>query len=70
MESICTELALCGSKNGCARSDNVFFLISEVCDGTVSLCEQPLISLHLQTAAIDNSADYLILINILVAQLE
>ena len=37
MESIYTELALYGSKNECARTDNVFSLISEVCDGTVSL---------------------------------
>ena len=31
------ELALYGGKNECARTDNVFFPISEVCDGTVSL---------------------------------
>ena len=37
MECIYTELALYGSINECARNDNVFFLISEVCDGTVSL---------------------------------
>ena len=37
MESIYTELALYGSKNECARTDNVFFSISEICDGTVSL---------------------------------
>ena len=37
MESIYTELALYGSKIECARTDNVFFLISEVFDGTVSL---------------------------------
>ena len=37
MESTYTELALYGSKNECARSDTVFFPISEVCDGTVSL---------------------------------
>ena len=37
MESIYTELALYGSKNECARTDNVIFPISEVCDGTVSL---------------------------------
>ena len=37
MESIYTELALYESKDECARTDNVFFLISEVCDGTVSL---------------------------------
>ena len=37
MESICTELALYGSKNECARTDNVYFSISEVGDGRVSL---------------------------------
>ena len=37
MESIYPELALCGSKNECARTDTVFFPISEVSDGTVSL---------------------------------
>ena len=37
MESIYTELALYGSNIECARTDNVFFPISEVCDGTVSL---------------------------------
>ena len=37
MESIYTELALYGSKKECARTDNVFLPISEVCDGTVFL---------------------------------
>ena len=37
MESIYTELALYGSKDECARTDHVYFPISEVCDGTVSL---------------------------------
>ena len=37
MESIYTELALYGTKNECARTDNVFSQISEICDGTVSL---------------------------------
>ena len=37
MESKYTDLALYGSKNLCATTDNVFFPISEVCDGTVSL---------------------------------
>ena len=37
MESIYTQLALYGSNNECARTENVFFPISEVCDGTVSL---------------------------------
>ena len=38
MESIYTELALYGRKNECARTDTVSLTISEVCDGTVSLC--------------------------------
>ena len=37
MKSIYTELALYGSKNECASTDNDFFPTSEVCDGTVSL---------------------------------
>ena len=37
MESIHLELALSGSKNVCARTDTVFFPISEVSEGTVSL---------------------------------
>ena len=37
MESIYPELALCGSQNECARTDTVFFPISEVSEGTVSL---------------------------------
>ena len=37
MESIYTEFALHGSNNECARTDNIFFLISEICNGTVSL---------------------------------
>ena len=37
MESIHTKLALYGSKNECARTDNVFSPISEVCIGKVSL---------------------------------
>ena len=37
MKSISTELALNWSKNECARTENVFSPISEVCDGTVSL---------------------------------
>ena len=35
MESIYTNLALYGSKNECAKTDTVFLLISEVCNGTV-----------------------------------
>ena len=37
MEIINTVLALYGSKNECARTDNVFMPISEVCNGTISL---------------------------------
>ena len=37
MESIYPDLALCGSKNLCARTDTVFFPISEVNNGPVSL---------------------------------
>ena len=40
MESIYPELALCGRKNECARTDTVFFSISEVSEGTVSLLAQ------------------------------
>ena len=36
MESIYSNLALCGSKNVCARTDTVFFPISEVSEGTGS----------------------------------
>ena len=35
MESIYAELALCSRKNKCARTDTVFFPISEVSEGTV-----------------------------------
>ena len=37
MESIYSELALCGSKNECARTDTIFVHLSEVSKGTVSL---------------------------------
>ena len=37
MESIYPKLALCGRKNECGRTDTVFFPISEVSEGTVSL---------------------------------
>ena len=37
MENIYPELALYGTKNECARIDTVFFPISEVSKGTVSL---------------------------------
>ena len=37
MVGIYTKLAFYGSKNECARTDNVFSSISEVRNGTVSL---------------------------------
>ena len=37
MESIYSKLALYGIENECARTDNVIFPISEICDGMVSL---------------------------------
>ena len=37
MENIYTELALYGSKDEYAKTDNVFIPISEFCNGTVSL---------------------------------
>ena len=49
MESIYTELALYGSKNGFARTDAVFLPISEVCDVTVSLNRPGLAGAVLQT---------------------
>ena len=39
MESLYTEFSLFGSKTECARTDDVFSPISEVCDGTVSLAK-------------------------------
>ena len=37
MESAYTKLALYGSQNECVTTDNIFFPITEFCDGTVSL---------------------------------
>ena len=37
IKNIYPELALDGSKNECAKTDNVFFLISEVCTSGVTL---------------------------------
>ena len=37
MVSTYTELALYGSQKECAKTDNIFFPISEFCNGTVSL---------------------------------
>ena len=48
MESIYTKLALYGSKYLCAKADNVFFHISEVCDGTVSLVKTKIIAFFQQ----------------------
>ena len=52
MESIYTELALYGSKDECARTDTLFYPISEVCDGKVSLakmyCTIEYFTLHLR----------------------
>ena len=50
MKSIYTKLALYGINNFCAKTDNVFFPISEVCDGTVSL--STLKALHKTTCSI------------------
>ena len=41
METIYSELALCGSQNECARPDTVFFPISEFSEDTVSLDVPP-----------------------------
>ena len=38
MESIYTELALYGSKNGCARTATIFLPISEVCLNEEGVC--------------------------------
>ena len=43
MEILYPELALCGRENECAKTDTVFFPISEVNEETVSL-RQPLLS--------------------------
>ena len=56
MKSIYTELDLYGSKNECARTENVFSPISEVCYGTVYLWVftkrwSPAICLHLRHLA-------------------
>ena len=46
MESIYTKLALYGRKNKCCRTDNVYFTISEVCNGTVSLDLDKVVKLY------------------------
>ena len=40
MKSILTELVFYGSKNLCARTDNVLFPISEICNSRVSLSKK------------------------------
>ena len=47
MESIYPKLALCGRKNLSARTDTVFFPISEVSEGTVSLENKIIIGLKM-----------------------
>ena len=46
MESIYADLALCGRKNECASTDIVFFAISEVSEGMVSLGK--LLTIHFE----------------------
>ena len=43
MENIYTKLALYWSNNECARANNVFFLISKICNGKVSLARSYLV---------------------------
>ena len=45
MESIYTNLALYGNQNDCTGTHTVFLLISEVCDGMVSLVNYSMCSL-------------------------
>ena len=49
MESVYTELAHYGSTHECARTDNAFLPISEVCNGTVSLKNRDRQTGHFQT---------------------
>ena len=51
IKSIYPELALDGRNNECARTDSVFFPISQVCTRGVTLIKLPRISLYLQAAA-------------------
>ena len=53
MDSIYPELALCGRKNYCARTYTVFFSISEVSKGTVSLHPEARPILHVITEIAD-----------------
>ena len=52
MKSMYTKLALYGIKNECARTDNAFFPISEVCNGTASLVCWTLRNLQIWSLAI------------------
>ena len=61
MESIYSELALFGSKNEFAKTDNVFSLISEVCDDTA--CLKCLTGRALTT--LNNHLKHFIIMNIL-----
>ena len=58
MESIYTELALYGSKNDCARTDNVYFPISEVCNGTILLNKGCKIAEHKKRQILQGSGGY------------
>ena len=46
METTYPELALCSSKNECAKTDTVFVPISEVSEGTVSLTDIDICTLY------------------------
>ena len=50
MESVYTDLALCGSKNECARTDTVFSPISQVCTRGLTLNRPGVAGAVLQTA--------------------
>ena len=59
MESIYTKVALYGNKYECTRTDTVFLLISEVCDGTVSLSKDiKIASLHHWFKSYNNFAEW------------
>ena len=52
MQSIYPEFALYGGKNECAKSDTVFFPISQVCPMGVSLKTQQVRKIFLKTIAL------------------
>ena len=58
MESKYTKLALYGSKNESARTDNVFSSISEVCDGLVSLMVIVLLSASVERFSVSCMRDF------------